>query len=250
MRSENLPATQSPRNMMRQALPSGGGMGRPRVVGGAGPAAAAGVALGLGSEALRRYMENRGNRPITGSFEQGMEPEGTNEAADMERARQTPAPRAEAQPSTPPSRPRAGGSRGLSEADKLNEIVLRLQRGEKPTTETEKRLADAMGIAYRKGGMVKPKGHNMREEGMEMKGGRYRGGMQEEMAEMMPARKKPAAPMMKKGGAVKAPAKKMKSGGKVAPKKMMKGGMTAKPKKMMGGGKAMYAKGGMTRGCK
>jgi hypothetical protein len=55
---------------------------------------------------------------------------------------------------------------------------------------------------------------------------------------------------MKKGGAVKAPAKKMKSGGKVAPKKMMKGGMTSKPKKMMGGGKAMYAKGGMAKGCK
>ena len=55
---------------------------------------------------------------------------------------------------------------------------------------------------------------------------------------------------MKEGGAVKAPAKKMKSGGKVAPKKMMKGGMTSKPKKMMGGGKAMYAKGGMAKGCK
>lgn len=149
-----------------------------------------------------------------------------------------------------PSRPRQP-ARGPSESDRLNAIVLRLQRGEKPVTETEKRLADAMGIAYRKGGMVKPKGHNMREEGMEMKGGRYRGGMKEEMAEMMPMRKKSAAPMMKKGGAVKAPAKKMKSGGKVAPKKMMKGGMTAKPKKkMMGGGKAMYAKGGMTRGCK
>ena len=61
---------------------------------------------------------------------------------------------------------------------------------------------------------------------------------------------KPKAPM-KKGGAVKkAPAKMMKSGGKVAPKKMMKGGMTSKPKKMMGGGRAMYAKGGMARGCK
>jgi hypothetical protein len=56
----------------------------------------------------------------------------------------------------------------------------------------------------------------------------------------------------KKGGMIKpkAPAKKMKSGGKVAPKKMMKGGMTSKPKKMMGGGRAMYAKGGMARGCK
>ena len=59
---------------------------------------------------------------------------------------------------------------------------------------------------------------------------------------------------MKKGGAVKpkAPATKMKAGGKVAPKKMMKGGIVAKPKakKMMGGGRAMYAKGGMAKGCK
>ena len=51
---------------------------------------------------------------------------------------------------------------------------------------------------------------------------------------------------MKKGGVVKKAA-----GGKIAaPKKMMKGGMTSKPKKMMGGGRAMYAKGGMAKGCK
>jgi hypothetical protein len=95
------------------------------------------------------------------------------------------------------NRPRAASR---SAAEDLNEIVLRLTRGEKPVTETEKRIADRMGIAYQKGGMVK--------------------------------------------------AKKMKSGGKVAPKKMMKGGMTSKPKKMMGGGRAMYAKGGMAKGCK
>ena len=96
------------------------------------------------------------------------------------------------------------------------------------------------GDAYKKGGMIKPKGHGMKEEAMEMKGGRYRGGAKEERAEMM----------MKKGG--KVATKKMKSGGKVAPKKMMKGGIVAKPKakKMMGGGRAMYAKGGMARGCK
>ena len=61
---------------------------------------------------------------------------------------------------------------------------------------------------------------------------------------------KAPAKKMKSGGAVKAPAKKMAHGGKVAPKKMMKGGMTSKPKKMMGGGRAMYAKGGMAKGCK
>ena len=112
-----------------------------------------------------------------------------------------------------------------------------------PLTDAEKERMRSSG--FKKGGMIKPKGHGMKEEAMEMKGGRYRGGMKEEMAEMRSMSK------MKKGGAVKAPAKKMKSGGKVAaPKKMMKGGMTSKPKKMMGGGRAMYAKGGMAKGCK
>jgi hypothetical protein len=194
--------------------------------------------------------------------------------------------------------------------------------------EDVRQLGRALG--FKKGGMIKPKGHGMKEEAMEMKGGRYRGGMKEEMAEMGPMRKKGPMPMMKKGGkvmkyreggpirqgmqspkaqegraemaedvmrrerarepisdkerkagrmeagmdsgpltgaekermrssgfkkggAIKAPAKKMKSGGKVpAPKKMMKGGkVAAKPvKKMMGGGRAMYAKGGMAKGCK
>ncbi len=65
------------------------------------------------------------------------------------------------------------------------------------------------GDAYKKGGMIKPKGHGMKEEAMEMKGGRYRGGMKEERAEMM----------MKKGGkvAAKAPVKKA-AGGKVMAK--------------------------------
>ena len=79
-----------------------------------------------------------------------------------------------------------------------------------PLTDAEKERMRSSG--FKKGGMIKPK----------------------------------AKTAMKKGGVVKKAA-----GGKVAaPKKMMKGGMTSKPKKMMGGGKAMYAKGGMTRGCK
>ncbi len=107
-----------------------------------------------------------------------------------------------------------------------------------PLTGAEKERMRSSG--FKKGGMIKPKGHGMKEEAMEMKGGRYRGGMKEEMAEMRSMSK------MKKGGAVKKAA-----GGKVAaPKKMMKGGMTSKPKKMMGGGRAMYAKGGMAKGCK
>lgn len=116
-----------------------------------------------------------------------------------------------------PSRRAAPTPRESLTADDLNAMVLRLQGGSPPQTETERRLADRMGIAYRKGGMVKP----MKRGGKET--------------------------AMKKGGAVKAPTKKMKTGGKVpAPKKMMKGGITSKPKVKP----AKYAKGGMARGCK
>jgi hypothetical protein len=105
-------------------------------------------------------------------------------------------------------------------ADDLNEIVLRLNRGEKPVTETEKRLADRMGIAYRKGGMVKGKGMHMMPDGSMMKnknhaamkkggkammyreGGKVRQGMQSpkaqearaEMAEDVMKRSMPAEP--------------------------------------------------------
>ena len=201
-------APRRPADAMRDAVrPVGPSAGRPAPRG-PGIAGAAGTLLALGPAAMEAYDAYR-NRPITGEFERSMDPEGSNEAADAERERQA-SQRAAPAPAAAP-RPAARESRA---ADDLNEIVMRLTRGEKPVTETEKRLADRMGIAYRKGGMVKPK------------------------------------TAMKKGGAVKAPAKKMKSGGKVAPKKMMKGGMTSKPKKMMGGGRAMYAKGGMAKGCK
>lgn len=41
-------------------------------------------------------------------------------------------------------------------ADDLNEISLRLARGATPTTDTEKRLARAMGLNFKKGGLVPP----------------------------------------------------------------------------------------------
>jgi hypothetical protein len=173
------------------------------------------------------------------------------------------------QASQPAPRPRQVARPAQREmtADDLNEIVLRLNRGERPETEVEKRLADRMGIAYRKGGMVKPK-TTMKKGGKVMKyqeGGPVRvpskkpgaGGPKSatsapkstRMRDMMTEqeRKEYDAPLtsaekermrtsgFKKGGAIKAP-----------PKKMMKGGMTSKPKAKM----AKYAKGGMTRGCK
>ncbi len=61
----------------------------------------------------------------------------------------------------PPARPQptrraaAPARREASSADDLNAMVLRLQGGSPPQTETERRLADRMGIAYRKGGLVK-----------------------------------------------------------------------------------------------
>lgn len=195
-------------------------------------------------------------------------------------------PESTQRPPAAPSRPRATPrpmAREATTAEDLNEIVLRLTRGEKPVTETEKRIADRMGIAYKKGGMV-----NKYQEGGRVRQGIQSPRAQEARAEMAedvmkrarkgmgegPPRRVPNsmltpeeqrernAPLSKdeldrmrgdaykKGGMVKP--KKMKAGGKVAPKKMMKGGIVAKPKakKMMGGGRAMYAKGGMARGCK
>ena len=115
-----------------------------------------------------------------------------------------PAPAAPA-PRTParqaPARNRAPTLREMS-ADGLNEISLRLARGGTPTTDLEKRLADRMGLAYKKGGLVNSKAKG----NMPMRG--------------VPATKKPApfpparkpAPF-KKGGAVKKAA--YKSGGMV-----------------------------------
>ena len=162
----------------------------------------------------------------------------------------------------PTRRPAAAARRESVTADDLNAMVLRLQGGAAPQTETERRLADRMGIAYRKGGLVAPKKY---QEGGPVKApGKYTrmGGAKApapRMRDMVSPeeRKELDAPLtqaeknrlrgdnFKKGG--KVVAKKMKTGGKVpAPKKMMKGGITSKPKVKP----KMYAKGGMTKGCK
>lgn len=162
----------------------------------------------------------------------------------------------------PTRRAAAPARRESVTADDLNAMVLRLQGGAAPQTETERRLADRMGIAYRKGGMVAPKKY---QEGGPVKvPGKYTrmGGAKApapRMRDMVSPeeRKELDAPLtqaeknrlrgdnFKKGGKVMT--KKMKTGGKVpAPKKMMKGGITSKPKVKP----KMYAKGGMTKGCK
>ena len=171
-------------------------------------------AMRLGDRLMRGGRSPAARTPAGDLGDEAPEAPRSAPTADYEESRRAGEAAGRPAPRQQPARGAARAAQREMTADDLNEIVLRLNRGEKPVTETEKRLADRMGIAYRKGGMVKPK------------------------------------TAMKKGGAVKAPAKKMKSGGKVAPKKMMKGGMTSKPKKMMGGGRAMYAKGGMARGCK
>lgn len=177
----------------------------------------------------------------------------------------TPAPEAapaQAQARSQPTRRAAAPARRESvTADDLNAMVLRLQSGSPPQTETERRLADRMGIAYRKGGMVKPKKY---QEGGAVKvpgktpamGGpkppaRMRDRVSAEERKELDApltqaeKNRMSASGFKKGG--KIVAKKMKTGGKVpAPKKMMKGGITSKPKVKP----AKYAKGGMTKGCK
>ena len=175
-----------------------------------------------------------------------------------------PAPPAPAQPTPARGAARASAPaarREATSADDLNAMVLRLQSGAAPQTETERRLADRMGIAYRKGGLVAPKKY---QEGGAVKvpgktpamGGsklpaRMRDRVSAEERKELDApltkaeKDRMAASGFKKGG--KIVAKKMKTGGKVpAPKKMMKGGITSKPKAKP----AKYAKGGMTKGCK
>lgn len=295
VRREGMPAIRVPpgaADMMRSAMQSPAG----RAIGGGGRAAlprAAAEGLGrLGAALLRMGRSpaarmpgdetGEGPAPTRGVFpgetpESGMQ-SSTSQAAPTTNTQRRAAPRPAARESMT--------------ADDLNEIVLRLNRGETPTTDVEKRIADRMGIAYKKGGMVNkyrqggsirqgiqsPRAQEGRAEMAEDVMKRARKGMgegpprrvpnsmltpeeqkertapltDEEKRRIVPGYKKggnvKAKTAMKKGGAV-AP-KKMKAGGKVAPKKMMKGGMTSKPKKMMGGGRAMYAKGGMARGCK
>lgn len=162
-------APRRPADAMRDAVrPVGPSAGRP-ALSGPGIAGAAGTLLSLVPTAIEAYNAYR-NRPITGEFERSMDPEGSNEAADAERERQA-SQRAAPQPARPAARPAAPrpAARESRTADDLNEIVMRLTRGEKPVTETEKRLADRMGIAYRKGGMVKGKGMHMMPDGSMMK---------------------------------------------------------------------------------
>lgn len=111
----------------------------------------------------------------------------------------------------------------------MAEDVMRRERAREPISDKERKAGRAEA-AMDSGPLTGAEKERMRSSGFK------KGGMI----------KPKAKTAMKKGGVVKKAA-----GGKVAaPKKMMKGGMTSKPKKMMGGGKAMYAKGGMTRGCK
>lgn len=111
----------------------------------------------------------------------------------------------------------------------MAEDVMRRERAREPISDKERKAGRAEA-AMDSGPLTGAEKERMRSSGFK-KGG------------MIKPKVKTA---MKKGGVVKKAA-----GGKVAaPKKMMKGGMTSKPKKMMGGGRAMYAKGGMAKGCK
>lgn len=283
-RSENLPAVRPPAGSAEAlrglATPGSAARGFGGMLGGA--AGAAGAALAAGRRALREAAlgdyEEEGRRALAerrASRAPAREP-----AAEAPVAGTIPDTVVTAQAPRPQApRPRVArpAQRESMSADDLNEIVLRLHRGEKPETETEKRLADRMGIAYRKGGLVKPKGHGPKEEAMEMKGGRYRGGAKEERAEMKakggiikskaksPAKLK-GKTLMKKGG--------MAKGGEAGLASTLRGGVVKKPgtdsfnfqaKKMATGGVVqeggskygfttaktkMLRRGGMAKGCK
>jgi hypothetical protein len=56
-----------------------------------------------------------------------------------------------------PPRRRARSTATDNSADMLNERVLRLTRGGAPQDETDRRLATAMGLAFKRGGLVRAK---------------------------------------------------------------------------------------------
>jgi hypothetical protein len=204
---------------------------------------------------VREIQSQRAAREGRGTFA-GETSEGLSEMAAP-----APAPAPTPPRPQPTRRAAAPARRQASSSDDLNATVLRLQSGSPPQTETERRLADRMGIAYRKGGLVKPKkfqvGGAVKVPGKTPASGgpkppaRMRDRISAEDRKELDApltqaeKNHMSASGFKKGGKVMT--KKMKTGGKVpAPKKMMKGGITAKPK-----AKPMkYAKGGMTKGCK
>ena len=186
---ENLPASSGGRgvppgaaDMLRGAMQSP--MARAAGTGRAG----AGRAVVEGAMRVVDQLTRGGRSPVTripadALGNEAPEPMGAVAGTEMQ-GPPIPNPKAPALPSEkPPPLPRQGGGapaprprqaarpapRESMTADDLNEIVLRLTRGEKPVTETEKRLADRMGIAYRKGGMVKGKGMHMMPDGSMMK---------------------------------------------------------------------------------
>ena len=279
VRREGMPSIRVPpgsAEAMRGAMqsPMARAMGTGRATA-ARTAAEGGMRLG---DRLMRGGRTPAARAATGDLGDDMS-EASREAPSADYEESMRAGEAAGRPA-PRQQPARGAARVASResmtADDLNEIVLRLNRGEKPVTETEKRLADRMGIAYRKGGMVKPmkyqEGGAIKVPGKKpaMGGSKAPASRMRDMISPE-ERRELDAPLtrqerdrmresgfkkggmikpktaMKKGGAVKAPAMKMKSGGKVpAPKKMMKGGITSKPKAKP----AKYAKGGMAKGCK
>lgn len=152
--------------------------------------------------------------------------------------------------SQPTRRAAAPARRESVTAEDLNTMVLRLQSGVAPQTETERRLADRMGIAYRKGGLVKPKKY---QEGGPVKApGKYprMGGAKApapRMRDMIsPEERKELDAPLTQAEKNRLRGDNFKKGGKVTPKKMMKGGITSKPKAKP----KMYAKGGMAKGRK
>ena len=198
---------------------------------------------------VREIQAQRAARAGRGTF--------AGETSDGMSEMVAPAPAPASAPQPSPARPQptrratAPVRRQATSADDLNAMVLRLQGGSPPQTETERRLADRMGIAYRKGGLVKPKKYQV-GGAVKVPGKTSASGGPKPPARMRDRisseeRKELDAPLtqaeksrlrgdnFKRGGKVMA--KKMKTGGKVpAPKKMMKGGMAkafGKKTKMM-----------------
>ena len=222
MRREGMPSIRVPQgaaDMMRGAMqsPMARAMGTGRAA--AGRAAVEG-AMRLGDRLMRGGRSPAARTPAGDLGDEAPEAPRPVPTADYEESMRAGEAAGRPAPRQQPARGAARAAPREMTADDLNEIVLRLNRGEKPVTETEKRLADRMGIAYRKGGMVKGKGMHMMPDGSMMKnkdhaamkkggkammyreGGKVRQGMQSpkaqearaEMAEDVMKRSMPAEP--------------------------------------------------------
>lgn len=113
--------------------------------------------LAAAQPAARARAAEAAEPPRRSAVNEAAEAERRMNEADADSARAAPASRMRDTERRAPAR-RARGPARESEADRLNEISLRLARGERPEGPEATNIARRMGIeGYKKGGLIKPK---------------------------------------------------------------------------------------------